>query len=477
MSAFVALLGDSLTSGNGATVSTTEALAGKKAVAFYFSAHWCPPCRGFTPKLAEWYKKDLKAKGLEVVFVSSDRDEQAFKEYFGEQPWLALPFADRDRKGELSKKYKVQGIPSLVIVDAEGKTITTDGREAVSEDPTGEDFPWKADTAALFAGAKVVDKSGNAISLKQAAAGKKALALYFSAHWCPPCRGFTPKLAEWYSKDLKSKGLEVVFVSWDKTPEAFKDYYGEQPWLALDYADRKTSTKLGSLFKVDGIPSLTILDPNDFSVINSEGRSAASSDPTGENLPWAPKAVRDVESGPGLLNEVPTIVVFAETTDAAEQARLNEALRPVAEKYIEDAKKEGDSEPKFSFMVAHRPEGIAVRLRQLAGLPSLPPAPHQHPMEAATGNFGCDGCGAQGSPESGRFRCTSGCDFDFCGDCYKKAQEGAKVSAPANLVLLDIPSDGALYKFPVNEAINTKSVEKFLEDFAAGKLERHQLQG
>jgi thiol-disulfide isomerase/thioredoxin len=50
----------------------------------------CPPCRGFTPKLAEIYKA-YQAKGLafEILFVSSDRDESAFGEYFGEQPRLA----------------------------------------------------------------------------------------------------------------------------------------------------------------------------------------------------------------------------------------------------------------------------------------------------------------------------------------------------------------------------------------------------
>jgi len=28
-----------------------------KAILIYFSAHWCPPCRGFTPVLAKNYKE------------------------------------------------------------------------------------------------------------------------------------------------------------------------------------------------------------------------------------------------------------------------------------------------------------------------------------------------------------------------------------------------------------------------------------
>ena len=47
------------------------------------------------------------------------------KEYFGEMPWLALPYEDRDLRNKLSKKFKVSGIPSLVIVNASGETITT----------------------------------------------------------------------------------------------------------------------------------------------------------------------------------------------------------------------------------------------------------------------------------------------------------------------------------------------------------------
>jgi len=67
----------------------------------YFSAHWCPPCRAFTPELAKFYKK--MTDKLEIVFVSSDEDEAQWAEYFAEMPWLALPFVDRDRKVSLQE--------------------------------------------------------------------------------------------------------------------------------------------------------------------------------------------------------------------------------------------------------------------------------------------------------------------------------------------------------------------------------------
>jgi len=242
------------------------------AVALYFSAHWCPPCKGFTPKLAGWYSADLKAKGLEVVFISSDKDEDAFKEYFGEMPWLALPYFDRERKESLSSKFKVQGIPTVVIVDADGKLISKDGRAAISSDPVGEDFPWRPKTLKeILDGSKLLGQDGKQLGAE--ALQDTVFAIYFSAHWCPPCRGFTPQLAEWYSKNLKEKGLAVLFVSSDRDQASFDDYFKEMPWLALDYSDRKRKEELSQLFGVQGIPSLVIID-KDGCTINKNGRAA-----------------------------------------------------------------------------------------------------------------------------------------------------------------------------------------------------------
>jgi nucleoredoxin len=121
-------------------------LQSKDVVGLYFSAHWCGPCRGFTPQLAKLYNecKD-KGKSFEIVFISSDRDEEAFKEYFGEMPWCALSFKERELKSILSEIFEVQGIPTLVLLNGKGELITEDGREAVG---SGIDFfPW--DEAAM----------------------------------------------------------------------------------------------------------------------------------------------------------------------------------------------------------------------------------------------------------------------------------------------------------------------------------------
>merc|ERR1712216_7709 len=314
--------------------STETVLSGKSAVGIYFSAHWCPPCRGFTPELAKMYSEAFSSKGMEIVFVSSDRDESSFNDYYGEMPWVALPFDKKDLKTALSKKYKVQGIPSFVILGPDGRTITTDGRSAVSSDPKGEKYPWVPPTAAEKAKA-VLDIFGSDI----AKAAGKAIGIYFSAHWCPPCRGFTPKLAEFYKDGLKDK-MEIFFVSSDRDQKSFDEYFAEMPWQALPFEKRKEKGTLSDMFGVSGIPAFVVLN-NDGTVITTDGRSKVMSDPKGDNLPlgWLPQPFNDVNDDPSALNEEACLVAFGSNE------AMHAAVKIVAEEYYANAGKDIDSMP------------------------------------------------------------------------------------------------------------------------------------
>ncbi len=115
------------------TEASADALK-DKTVLVYFSAHWCPPCRRFTPELVKAYNQwKTDDKPVELVFVSSDKDEAAMTGYMTEtkMEWLAVPFADRDRKNALARNWSVRGIPMLVVVSPEGKTLSTDGVSVV----------------------------------------------------------------------------------------------------------------------------------------------------------------------------------------------------------------------------------------------------------------------------------------------------------------------------------------------------------
>jgi len=356
------LIGAELIEG-GATIKTADKMADVDAVGIYFSAHWCGPCRYFTPELVKTYNA-MKAAGkkFEVIFASSDRDQAAFDEYHGEMPWPAVPFADRTTKDALSKKYKVQGIPTLVIVDAKtGETITKDGRSAISSDPTGEAFPWKPKTLDEIMGSITTlnGKDGATIS-KADALGGKTFGLYFSAHWCGPCRHFTPELVKTYNA-MKAAGntdFEIVFVSSDRDQAACDSYHGEMPWLALPYSERAIKEELSNALEVQGIPTLVIVGP-DGKIINAEGRAALGKDPTGANFPWHPPAYTQLEDSSS-INDTPTVIAFVEGCTKEVQDAAEAAIKEVAEA----AKAAGKTEIAFS--IAKPGDGLAGRVRGLA---------------------------------------------------------------------------------------------------------------
>ena len=124
--------GKKLRTHSGELVDAEAALADKKVVACYFSAHWCPPCRGFTPMLKKFYD-EIKDSPIAIIFVSCDRDENAMLSYFQEHgSYYAVPFSDTELSQALQENCSVSGIPMLAIVDKKGSLLHGDGRSDVS---------------------------------------------------------------------------------------------------------------------------------------------------------------------------------------------------------------------------------------------------------------------------------------------------------------------------------------------------------
>lgn len=125
-SIFGDMLKGKLVAVDGKRVSKYEMAAEPKFYAFYFSASWCGPCKEFTPKLVEFYNaSEGKKKDFEVIFVSRDNDEKAMEEYMSKDkmPWPAITFRQLDRLKKV-QEFSGNGIPCLVLVDAEGNVVS-----------------------------------------------------------------------------------------------------------------------------------------------------------------------------------------------------------------------------------------------------------------------------------------------------------------------------------------------------------------
>lgn len=103
-----------------------------KTIGLYFAANWYLKCETFTPVLAHVYHQ-LKEQGseFEFVFVSSDEDHASFEWFHGLMPWPAIPFSDLQSRRNLTQRFQIEGIPSLIILNSEGELIRTNGVEVV----------------------------------------------------------------------------------------------------------------------------------------------------------------------------------------------------------------------------------------------------------------------------------------------------------------------------------------------------------
>jgi thiol-disulfide isomerase/thioredoxin len=89
-----------------------------KVVMLDFWATWCGPCRIQMP-MVEKLHHELKSKGLVVYAINQGESAETARRYLTRNKYTATTLLDPS--AEVGKTYSVAGIPTLVVIDRQGK--------------------------------------------------------------------------------------------------------------------------------------------------------------------------------------------------------------------------------------------------------------------------------------------------------------------------------------------------------------------
>ncbi|XP_006167578.1 nucleoredoxin isoform X1 [Tupaia chinensis] len=275
------------------------------------------------------------------------------------------------RQLKLWNKYRISNIPSLIFLDATtGKVVCRNGLLVIRDDPEGLEFPWGPKPFREVIAGPLLRNNGQ--SLESSSLEGSHVGVYFSAHWCPPCRSLTRVLVESYRK-IKEAGqkFEIIFVSADRSEESFKQYFSEMPWLAVPYTDEARRSRLNRLYGIQGIPTLIVLDPQG-ELITRQGRVEVLNDEDCREFPWHPKPVLELsDSNAVQLNEGPCLVLFVDSEDDGESEAAKQLIQPIAEKIIAKYKAKEEEAPLLFFVAGE--DDMTDSLRDYTNLPEAAP--------------------------------------------------------------------------------------------------------
>ena len=92
-----------------------------KVVIVDFWATWCGPCVREMPNVKAFYDKNA-ARGFDIVGISLDKDQEALAQFI-EENQIGWETIAGDETQDLAAKYGVRGIPTLMLVDRDGKVV------------------------------------------------------------------------------------------------------------------------------------------------------------------------------------------------------------------------------------------------------------------------------------------------------------------------------------------------------------------
>ncbi|HKO97488.1 MAG TPA: redoxin domain-containing protein [Pyrinomonadaceae bacterium] len=96
---------------------TLDDLRGKVIVLDFWGT-WCPPCVASIPSLRALHKKFSKEPQFVLIGISSDSDEDVWREFTTKEKMIWPQFWDRNR--QVQRAFNVRAFPTYIVIDHEG---------------------------------------------------------------------------------------------------------------------------------------------------------------------------------------------------------------------------------------------------------------------------------------------------------------------------------------------------------------------
>ncbi len=106
----------SFTSSEGEHIAL-EDLRGKVVVLDFWGT-WCPPCVDSVPELRNLHKRYSEEPSFMLIGISSDSDEDTWREFTVKNKMGWPQYRDRDRR--IQRAFGIRAFPTYIVIDHEG---------------------------------------------------------------------------------------------------------------------------------------------------------------------------------------------------------------------------------------------------------------------------------------------------------------------------------------------------------------------